>query len=56
MLTRTVSMTDPAAAMHHSPAVWGLIGMGVAAGFVLVSTAVWNLYDQREKVRGWLKF
>lgn len=38
-----MSMTDPAAATHHSPAVWGLIGAGVAAGVVLVGTAAWNV-------------
>lgn len=42
MLTRTMSMTDPAAAMR-SPAVWGLIGMGVAAVTVAVGTLAWNL-------------
>jgi hypothetical protein len=51
-----MSMTDPATAMHHSPALWGLLGAGAAAVLVLVTTAAWNLYDQREKVRGWLKF
>jgi hypothetical protein len=47
---------DPATAMHHSPALWGLLGAGAAAGLVLVTTAAWNLYDHRADVRRWLKF
>lgn len=35
--------TDPAAAMRHSPAAWGLIGAGSAAAFVVVGTLVWNV-------------
>jgi hypothetical protein len=40
-----MSMTDPATAMHHSPALWGLLGAGAAAGVLLVGTVGWNVWQ-----------
>jgi hypothetical protein len=40
-----MSTPTPAAAMHHSPAVWGLLGAGAAAVVVGVGTLVWNLHQ-----------
>jgi hypothetical protein len=37
---------------HHSPALWGLLGL--CAGEVLLVVG-WNLWDRRSQVRAWLK-
>lgn len=38
-----MSATDPVEAMHHSPALWGLLGASAAAVVVLVGTLGWNI-------------
>lgn len=38
-----MSTPTPADAMHHSPALWGLLGAGAAAGVLLVGTVAWNV-------------
>lgn len=39
----------------HSPTIWGLYAGAATFAGMLVATAVWNLYDRRADVRGWLK-
>jgi hypothetical protein len=40
---------------HRSPAVWGLMGAGLAAVVVLGYTVAVNAYDHRADIIRWLK-
>lgn len=40
---------------RHSPAVWGLLAVGVVAALEVVGVLAWNAFDHRDAIRAWLK-